>query len=614
MSGMKVLDWFSRLFTWLPLKHGEAMLRSTLPALADELDSLAGSTEGEFLSIGEKLQDFYNRAEELSRTCSEVAGHMAGKKLGTVIEGFRDVIEGVNRLESGARRNTDYLRTVLDKLGRLVKLAEGFDKAVMLLRVLCVSIRIESSRLGDRDPGFQTLAEEVEKLSGEIRQRCSKLTESSKSLSQVIRQTLSRALDLETARQQQAGIVLERTMSGLESLLRKQTLSSKAAEQISTHYEDVSKRIADIVMSMQFHDITRQQIEHARDALAGLISRNPGQNPHLRLVGDVAALQAAQLKNGGNELASAVDSILDNLLALADLVEKMGLETSGLAGTADKTGKSFLAEIEAGFSSVSSALGTYGEADLELSSAMGSVAGMFGEISAQAGSIESIGEKIKLISLNAIVKACHIGSEGASLAVLAESIHHLSVETRRLTQKAGEALSSTISASDSLRAAVDDTDGKGRPANISEALRTQIETLENLNQDIYSSLTRMNLDGCALSEDIRKSVGEVSVHRRIRGGIGDIVARLEGIVAFSRSNAPTESPEYTQERMRALKAGYTMESERNVHDTILNVNTEENQCQDPFDFAVIPEVYDTGQASGQREASEDELGDNVELF
>ncbi len=486
----------------------------------------------------------------------------------------------------------------------------------MLLRVLCVSTRIESSRLGDRDPGFHTLAEEVEKLSGEIKQRCSKLTESSKSLSQVISHTLSRVLDLEAARRQQAGIVLERTMSGLESLLRKQTLSSKTAEQISTHYEDVSKRIADIVMSMQFHDITRQQIEHARDALAGLISRNPDENGHLRLMGDVAALQAAQLQNGGNELASAVDSILDNLLTLADLVEKMGLETSGLAGAADKTEKSFLAEIEAGFSSVGSALGTYGEADRELSSAMGSVAGMFGEISAQAGSIEAIGEKIKLISLNAIVKACHIGSEGASLAVLAESTHHLSVETRRLTQKASEALSSTISASDSLRAAVnaDETDGKGGPANISEALRAQFETLENLNQAVFSSLTRVNLDGCALSDDIRKSVGEVSVHRKIRGGINDIVARLEEIVAFSRSNAPAESPTYTEERMRALKAGYTMESERSVHDAILNVNTEENQGQDPVDFTEVPEVYDSGQASGQREANEDDLGDNIELF
>ncbi len=96
---MKVFDWFSRLFSSLRPKHIETMLLSSLPALTGELDSLAGSTEGEFLSIGEKLRDFYNRAEELSKTCSEVAGHMAGKKLETVIEGFRDVIGGVNRLE-----------------------------------------------------------------------------------------------------------------------------------------------------------------------------------------------------------------------------------------------------------------------------------------------------------------------------------------------------------------------------------------------------------------------------------------------------------------------------------------------------------------------------------
>ena len=209
---------------------------------------------------------------------------------------------------------------------------------------------------------------------------------------------------------------------------------------------------------MQFHDITRQRIEHVQQALAGLgphersagnagpqrvgeflfgcIRQKPkGTGEDLRLAGDVCHLQIAQLHYARDELVSAVNNILDNLNALADLVAEMARETSKMAGAADETGQSFLTGVEAGFSSVTSALKAYGEADRELSLAMGSVGSMLGEMSEHTGNIESIGEKIKRLALNATVKACHIGEEGATLGVLAEAIHQLSVETRQRTEK-----------------------------------------------------------------------------------------------------------------------------------------------------------------------------------
>ena len=123
-------------------------------------------------------------------------------------------------------------------------------------------------------------------------------------------------------------------------------------------------------------------------------------------------------------------------------------------------------------------------------------------MSAHTGNIEAIGEKIKLIALNAIIKVCQIGDEGATLGVLAEAIHQLSVETRQRTENASEALRSITSASESLCAAVsaDGKDKGGELAFVGEALSTQLRTLQNVNQGIVSLLTQMNLDGCSLSE------------------------------------------------------------------------------------------------------------------
>ena len=599
-------------------------------SMGRDLGSLGKSTEGEFLSVGEKLQSFYQRAVEISKISSSVAKLMSGEELSAVIAGFRNVIDRTKRLESESRRNTETLRDVLENITHLNHQVEGFRNTIRRLRVLCVSTRIESVRLVDMETGFEALAEEVGKLSLEIENRCFQLLASSDSLDRLIGQTLSKVLDLEAIQQTQAGIVLDKTMSSLESLLEKHGLSAGAAGQISVRYEAISRRIGEIVSSMQFHDITRQRIEHAQQALAGLCAHersagNGGQHEdgrgageHLRLVVNVCTLQAAQLHHAREELVSAVNKILDNLSALADLVTDMAQETSKMAGAADETGHSFLTGVEAGFSSVTSALKTYGEADRELSLAMGSARSMLGEISAHTEGIESIGEKIKLLALNAAVKACHLGDQGATLGVLAEAIQQLSVETCRQTENASYALRSITSASESLCADVNagGTEKAGEVEFIGEALRTQLQTLQDVNQGIVALLTRMNLDGCSLSEDIRKTIDEVHVHRRVDLVISKVVSGLEEIEASSQSRWPAEDRADRAEHMKTLKAAYTMQGEREVHSSLLEwkTNPAEKLHGDAVNSLTAGGMENEKSGRESDKADEEDLGDNVEFF
>ena len=196
-------------------------------------------------------------------------------------------------------------------------------------------------------------------------------------------------------------------------------------------------------------------------------------------------------------------------------------------------------------------------------------------MSAHTGNIEAIGEKIKLIALNAIVKVCHIGEEGATLGVLAEAVHQLSVETRQRTEKASEALRSITSASESLCAAVN-ADGKDsgcEMAFVDEALKNPVADPSDINQGIVSLLAQMNLDGCSLSGDIRKTIDEVHVHRRVDEVIGDVLSGLEEIMTSSRSKAPAEEQAARAERMEALVASYTMQGEREVHNYLFELKT-----------------------------------------
>ena len=52
------------------------------------LSGLIGSTENEFLFVGEKLLDFHQRASDVASMTTEAVKHIAGKEMGSIIENF----------------------------------------------------------------------------------------------------------------------------------------------------------------------------------------------------------------------------------------------------------------------------------------------------------------------------------------------------------------------------------------------------------------------------------------------------------------------------------------------------------------------------------------------
>lgn len=627
----KVCYWPGVVITGLGGWRFAGEWRQILARAGSDIEALAGTTEGEFLHIGEKLQGFYARTQEISQTSSTVADLMSGKELEAVVDGFRDTIDTLQKAESESRRNTETLRNVQGKLADLDSRVDAFSKTFRSLRVLCIFIRIESAGLGDRDPGFQTVADEVGKLSSEIEEQRDKLLLNSKNLNQLIEGSLSKLVGLEITQQKQAGIVIDKTMSGLESIRKQHELSSAAAGRISTSYEEVSRRIGEIVFSLQIHDITRQRLEHVQQALFGLASdsqrrpdgwwRRLGFNLRevgartlkgLHLAADVSALQTAQLNHARSELVSAVKNILDNLHTLADLVAEITRETSMLAGTVNENKDSFLSEVEEGFSSASSALKVYGEAGEEVSQATGSVADMLKNMSAHAGHIESIGAKIKLIALNAIVKSNHIGSEGATLGILADEIHHLSIDTCKRTEKSSEAIRAIISSSESLYASAEEKETGNEIISINAGLGTNLKNMHEVNRNIFSLLTRIDALGDSLSADLRGVIDEVGVHGKMERVIDSVVSGLEKIVAFSRSAETAAGKNSSVERMKELEAAYTMSEEREIHSSLMEPKTDCPLEQEEPISASSTEEPPTGSEFEQ--ADEESLGDNVELF
>jgi hypothetical protein len=674
-------------------KADSSGLMDTLGRLGSDLETLASSTESEFLSIGERLHSFCHRAAETAKLSQAAARLMSGAEVTDVIERFRDVVATMKRLERESRENVETLLRFSEILVGLFRQLSDFPKTVRVLRILCVSTKIEAARLGNDDIGFIDLANEVGQLAVEIEDRCSHLVERSKRLSEAIQKVLARVRDLETRQNAQARLILDRTLASLDAITEKHASASAGVKHLATRYEVISRNIGRIVTSMQFHDITRQRIEHAKAALDGIVGPGPevktGEGPHhgqrrlpggvqgfadealqssgtaprgpcpradagprvrfrvpgaaagwvrrvgtclgrpwrrrrpegtaeeLHLAGNICELQAAQLRHAGIELVSAVETIIGSLREVSNLVVEMAHETQTLVGAADETGRSSLAEVEAGIASILSAHSAYAAANGELSMVMRSVGEALGEMTAYTGDIEGIGAKIKLIALNSIVKASHIGAGGATLSVLAEATHQLSVETRFATESVSGALQSIVSASRSPEAqgtaGRDDSDsGMGR---LRESLTSLPDTLRQVNEGMVALLTRMHEEGRGLSAEILEVVDGIKVHRRINGVISKVVAELGDIVLLAAAQDPDSDAADPEERLRVLEASYTMEGEREVHQSMMAART---AAEMPTPELPAPSV---GQAVGSdpepdaaNGANQEDLGDNVEFF
>jgi hypothetical protein len=473
-------------------------------------------------------------------------------------------------------------------------------------------------------------------------------------LNGLIEQTLLRVSDLDTRRQSQASFFVENSASLLEALAKRYDSSLSDATGITSRYEAITRSMGGIVASLQFHDITRQRIEHAGEALLGVAGSAGGEGEagrpegrdgntkesvraefrenegkravpsgdetspengesleRLGVAGAVRDLQVAQLRGARDAMVGAVENVLENLGKVAVHVGEISMETARMAGA--QGGRSFLSEVEAGFPAIVSAFGAYTAVARELSSIVGSVGGALGDMSAAAGGIEGIGHKIKLIALNAIVKACHIGHAGKTLSMLAETIHELSVETRELTETVGGALRSMSSETQALDAVIEGSgEEKGDDAgSVRKTFDILVENLEAMSRRAHALLVRLNEEGNSLSDDILMTVEKVEVHRRVEAAIEHVTSRLEEIASAARpfNSRMAESP--AVERLRALEASYSMGGERAVH-RLATRGADSMDCDRDFSRPADPGAgVDEGAQDGE---GQEDFGDNVELF
>ena len=567
-----------------------------LEGMAQQLKVVAGTTEDDFLAIGGRLQDFYQRGAGISELASEMMGEVAGEHVSDAMDGLGTTLDEMGRYVGNARQeiaaSSATLGEILALLEQVAGPLSGFKKVNKVLRMLGISTKIESARLGQNAAGFDTLASDVGDLAVQVNEKAGVILNRKEDLAKAIEHTLTGVLNSGAQQQGQVLGILDKTRGSLANLTTINTRCSLAAASISAVSEEVSRNIGEVVMSMQTHDIVRQQIEHVEQTLSELKGRLGSGCAGADEVAWVCELQAAQLSHAAKELDAAVQAIIGNLKEVARKQSGLSAESRAMAGVADQTGGSFFSEMQRDISVVSRALSESSQVNRNLCVAMGDVADTVGEISSFVGDIEKIGEEIKLIALNAQIKSAYTGEEGAALGVLAEAIQRLSIEAIDHTTVVSQTLQAIIAVTQNLNNGVssDTATLEAEVHGMVTGLSSLLEVLRGVNEALLGSLSRMDDAVTLLSSDIDRVTTGITVHRKVSQVLEQAVLGLGAITAEARRFAP-ESGQGAN--LDELASRYTMHSERKIHQAL-------------FDTAPL------GQLAAHD--SDEGMGDNVELF
>jgi methyl-accepting chemotaxis protein len=580
-----------------------------LDKICSDLHALAVSTEEEFLSIGAGLNDFYTRAGDISKMSSSLVSSMSETELAAAMAGFRDLLDRMNNYiretESGFQNGTEILNNIHLSIGNIYKPMAGFRKIVKTLRIFSISTKIESAQLNDDMNGFVNIADDVEKLAELIQSRFVDIISNAESLKTSIEQTRKRVSDLEFKQGGKVKAILDNTRTTLTLLTQKNELSSRTASSISAELEYISGNIGEIVTSMQFHDITRQQVEHVEEALHAvsnkLVNENQDMEKIIQETGIVCELQKAQLANTQGKFTHAVANIMDSLAGISNNIIKICEDVKKVAGNEDETSSSFFSRIESGVSSMISSLKENNDAINELSVTTDSLIQTVGSMSQFVSDIEEISIEIELIALNARVKAAHTGSEGAPLGVIAEAIQKLSADVRIQKTEISDELQKIISNAENLHQNINIStqEQATETGRILTDLNTLTERFRITNETVTTLLKKIEKAAWGLAGDINNTLSNTHVNDLVTRQINNVRSLLDSIVSQALELMPGIDFRKNIETLQHMENKYTMESERAVHHSYTTNN---------------PNGTGSAHIIKKSEYFEDDPGDNVELF
>ena len=603
-----------------------ASIRSNLQSIRKNASHLSSDTEKDFLGIGEALFSFKNETNSLNQHFKDFLETIAGEETEKVFDAITYIMDEIDSslavVNKNIQRDLKFLLEINEIFERILGFEPGFEKIVKTLEMYSRVTRIESTALRKMGKDFNTLGKNIESLSYQIRDKFTKFFQMLRNVRKTIGKIIGRMQQLKDLQVNQTQANIKATLTRLINFTGRQTSSYRLAEQVAYLSEDIENRFAEVMMSLQHHDIIRQKLEHVVSVFEDVNGKledfencEPASEEavpkfYLALLTARASfhLEIAQSVDARNDFNKAIHSIFTNLKGIGHDVSQLCDQVETLGGSTKLVQDDFFKEIEHGMVELMDMLqGNTANRD-ELVDLILSVSRDVQQFSGFIAEIEEIGSNIETTALNARIKAARAGSEGAAMAVVAEHIKEASMHTQSDTERLLHDLKEITVISEELQKSIASKESNKWKFNGHEsmdALEKQLTIFQGTHRRLLHLVGEIQKGSDFISTNLSKLLRNSHFKDLFSEKVDSVIRAINGLIDHSSRIEPEILLRDLGQLVQHYATLYSMDSEREIHARLFHddsvLNTPESGGEDS------DEVWgDMG--------SEDLLGDNVDLF
>ncbi len=570
-----------------------------------DLENLNGSTERDFLAVGEKLIEFRSAARQIASDMAALAQLISGEQGRNASHALTRILKHSKGMDLRIEQSGQALGQMCDLSGRIKLAFGGLRNMGSIFRTLCTLTQIETSRLGSTGADFGDLAAEVRPLSESIQSGGEGVLEAASRLDEGVRCAMRSGAELRARQLKELPELISGVMESLDSFDERRQRAAESSTRQAAQYGALCDAVGDVVRSMQFHDITRQQVDHVVQALRQLRSEWANGRGRRRSLpagaGAILKLQSSQLSGAAGVFASSLERMVRDLESIAVRVQEMAEASRSLMGISANDQDSFFLRMEGQFTAILKMLGTCARAQVEMGSMAAQVVETIGEMRESVGEIRGIEIRIRRIATNATIRAVHLGAAGDALNVIAEVMQRQALDSNTKTEEVAGALDAMSEAANRVSGGR----GDAAPGADSEAdevigeMRVAVGELHSSSESSFSRVNQIAALGARLAGDAGAVRGNFSAGALFAQVVDRARSELQRIGEQAGSGrlggvAPAR-------QLENLAKQYTMQRERDVHESMAKGS------------APAPVPAPAAEALGVA-LEEGDLGDNVELF
>lgn len=586
------------------------------------LEKVAIESEPMFLNLGQDLQSVFSDAEDLSSltiaTARLIDGESGDNLLGNIGEFSRQSLLKLDACREEVSGVLPNVETCAKYLKRLQDMCPVIKQIAKKLNIVALNISMESSRTKECEDMFNFFVKEIKQLAQRV-QDISVLMRNDSEMAGY--NQMNDFKNITTGKNRLSDIadnargMVEENINSIEELI---AMSLDVLRRSGDHSKRISSLVGEVVEAIQFHDISRQQLEHVTrnmndvelllaDAV-GPAQILEGISPEISKAYSVINLQSEQIRQVVAEIHGAYIKIKGSFDQIGEEVETLVMDVARLGLDIDETGNGYnpFDLLISGLIQLDEIMNKGKEMARIIEENLNQSAETASKLANHLTQMEDISMDLHIKAINALIMSKRLGSDGKTLSVLAEDVTAVSYESNEFVLDVVEILKSIDSLAKSLSCLTTDESQKVQADSLSDKIQKMSEIYQDFRNNSFRSIEN--------TKTLQDKISDLVIRLSFLSDIEEKLSlQLESIKEVSEKLYPfTVQKDKSIDTLSNLEKRYTMEVERGIHKKTLGRTTGSKE--------IIKEVQEnkdrnrTDKMSPENMEDGDYLGDNVELF